>query len=225
MTRKISLGRRHWRLFAALAVGLAAFFTARLLHAQPGLASLAAWNAGCVVFLATSALQLFGDDAASVQARAAEEDEGAPVVAALVLAAASASLAATFMALKEAKAVADHAPNAHPWPLALSVSTLVLSWLVIQTVFTFLYAHRYFGDADADGVVNGGVKFPGDPPRDYRDFVYLAVCVGCTSQVSDFNIVKSEFRSLITAHALIAFAFNVSVLALGVNMVASLLSQ
>jgi uncharacterized membrane protein len=194
-------------------------------HASLGLAGLVGWNAACVVFLVLTSWLMLRDDEATVRARAAIEDEHSAVITALILTAVVASLAATVLALHESKAVAAHAANAYSWPITLSVSTLALSWMVIQTVFTLRYAHRYFGDSDRDGAINGGVEFPGDAPKDYRDFIYMAVCVGCTSQVSDFNITNSRFRSLVTAHAIVAFSFNVTVLALGINMVASLLGQ
>ena len=89
----------------------------------------------------------------------------------------AASLAATVIALKEAKAASAHVPDAPPWAWVFSVSTLILGWFIVQTVFTLHYAHRYFGDADADGEMDRGVKFPGDPPTSYSDFVYMAVCI------------------------------------------------
>jgi len=194
------------------------------LHAPAGLASLIGWNLACLMFLPLT-WWLFAADEAAVRSHAAAEDQGAPIMTALVLCAVAASLAATFLALTESKGGVGHSPSSRSWPLALSVSTLVMSWLVIQTVFTLRYAHAYFGDNDRDGAIDGGVEFPGDPPTDYRAFIYMAVCVGCTSQVSDFNILSNDFRTLVTTHAIVSFAFNVSVLALGINMVASVLGQ
>ena len=107
--------------------------------------------------------------------------------------------------------------------IILSVSTLILGWLVVQAVFTIHYAHRYFGDGDADGRMDRGVKFPGHTPTSYTDFGYMAVCIGSTFQVSDFNILTNDYRTLVTLHAVVSFAFNVAVLARGVNMVASVL--
>jgi uncharacterized membrane protein len=219
------LSHHRWRIpFAALS-GVAGFAASRALHAPLGLAGLIAWNVTCVIYLVLTGWLLLRDDEATVRARAAAEDEHSAVLTSAILAAVAASLAATLLALHESKAVAAHAPNAYSWPIALSVSTLFLSWLVIQSVFTLRYAHRYFGDADQDGAIDGGVEFPGDAPKDYRDFIYMAVCIGCTSQVSDFNITNVRFRSLVTTHAIIAFSFNVTVLALGINMVASLMGQ
>ena len=215
----------QWRIAAAALVGAVSFAVGYVSHAPFGLSSLIGWNAACVSYLLLTSWLMLRDDEATVRARAAVEDEHSAVITALILTAVGASLAATLLALHESKAVAAHASKAYPWPVALSVSTLVLSWLVIQTVFTLRYAHRYFGDFDQDGKINGGVEFPGDQPKDYRDFIYMAVCLGCTSQVSDFNITNARFRSLVTAHAIVAFSFNVTVLALGINMVASLLAQ
>lgn len=223
--RPIRPTHHRWRILFAALCGVASFATSRVLHAPFGLAGLVGWNAASVVYLVLTSWLMLRDDEASVRARAAIEDEHSATITTLILAAVAASLAATLLALHDSKAEAAHAPHAYPWPIALSVSTLLLSWLVIQTVFTLRYAHRYFGDFDRDGNINGGVEFPGDQPKDYRDFIYMAVCVGCTSQVSDFNITNGRFRSLVTAHATLAFSFNVTVLSLGINMVASLLGQ
>jgi uncharacterized membrane protein len=221
----IRASQHRWRIACAGICGAVAFGVSHTLRTPLGLAGLIGWNATCVVFLFLTIWLMLRDDEATVRARAAIEDEHSGTITIIILAAVAASLAATLLALHDSKAVAAHARNAYPWPIALSVSTLMLSWMVIQTVFTLRYAHRYFGDSDQDGTINGGVKFPGDAPKDYRDFIYMAVCIGCTSQVSDFNITNTRFRSLVTAHAIVAFSFNVTVLALGINMVASLLGQ
>jgi uncharacterized membrane protein len=109
--------------------------------------------------------------------------------------------------------------------MGLSVLTLALSWLVVQCLFTLHYAHRYFGDRDGDGTPDGGIEFPGAAPTTYRDFIYVAVCVGATCQVSDFNITTSKFRNLVTTHAVITFVFNTTVLALGINIIGNLMGQ
>ena len=215
----------QWRIVAAALCGAAAFAISSVMHARLGLAGLVGWNAACITYLLTDQLahapgrrgdrpgeggggrRAFACDHRPYPDRRRRKPGGdAPGSA-------------------KSKAVAAHASHAFPWPVAMSVSTFLLSWLVIQTVFTLRYAHRYFGDFDQDGTINGGVEFTGDQPKDYRDFIYMAVCIGCTSQVSDFNITNAKFRSLVTAHAIVAFSFNVTVLALGINMVASLLAQ
>jgi uncharacterized membrane protein len=217
--RALRSPHHHGRLALAVVAGALAGGAAVWLRQPVGLAVLVGWNGACLVFLSLT-WRLFAADETTVRAHAAAADQGAPIMTAVVLGAVAASLGATFFAMNESKG-----GGALPWPVALSVSTLVMSWLVIQTIFTLRYAHAYFGDYNRDGTTDGGVEFPGEPPSDYRAFIYMAVCVGSTFQVSDFNILTNDFRSLVTMHAVISFAFNVAVLALGVNMVASALGQ
>jgi len=215
---------RRWRVLAASLAGVASAAVACLrFHQLPGLSSLIGWNVGGVLYLSTTLWMLFRDDEATVRGRAAYEDEGQSVTQAIVLSAVVASLGATVLALRDAKAAATH-PAVAPSSAALfSISTLVLSWLIVQAVFTLRYAHRYFGDGDSDGRPDGGVKFPGEAPKTYQDFIYMAVCIGASAQVSDFNITTSRFRQLVTFHSLLAFFFNTMVLALGINIVATII--
>jgi uncharacterized membrane protein len=135
-----------------------------------------------------------------------------------------ASLGATVLALRESKASAAHNPAAPPWAWVFSVSTLILGWAIVQTVFALRYGHRYFGDGDHDGASDEGIKFPGEAPRTYHDFIYMAVCIGASAQVSDFNITTTPMRRLVTLHSLLAFFFNTMILALGINILASVIS-
>lgn len=212
---------RRWRVILGGVAGVAAWVGARALVLPPGLAALIGWNGASVLYLATTLWMIWRDDEARVRRRAAWEDEGQGLTTAILLSAVVASLGATVIALKEGKAAAAHMPDAPTWAWVFSVSTLILGWLVVQAVFTLHYAHRYFGDGDADGEMDRGVKFPGAAPKNYTDFGYMAVCIGASAQVSDFNITSSSFRRLVTFHALLAFFFNTMVLALGINIIAS----
>ena len=222
MAYKPHILARRWRVLLAAAAGIATLAAARTLALPPALSTLVAWNGASLVYLATTMWMIWHDDEAVVRRRAAYEDEGSWLTSAILLSAVAASLAATVIALKDAKAVAAHVPDAPPWAWAFSVSTLILGWLVVQAVFTLHYAHRYFGDGDADGRMDRGVKFPGHAPTSYIDFGYMAVCIGTSAQVSDFDITTNSFRRLVTFHSLLAFFFNTMVLALGINILASI---
>jgi len=220
-----NLLRRRWRPILGTIVGVSCGLVAHLHGQPPGLSSLMGWNVACLVFLAPTAWMMWRDDERTVRARAAYEDEGQTLTTVIVLAVVLASLAATVVAMREAKAVGIHASGAASWTWALSVTTLVLGWVMIQTVFTLRYAHRYFGDGDDDGVIDRGIKFPGAPPKTYQDFIYLAVCVGATAQVSDVNVTTARYRHLVTQHAALAFFYNTMVLALGINILATIIGQ
>jgi uncharacterized membrane protein len=219
---KPNLILRRWRVLLAALAGAGAGAAALTLAATtPGLASLIGWNVGSVVYLVTTVTMLWRDDEATVRRRAAYEDEGPPITEAIVISAVVASLGATVIALHDVKAANVHGPVAPPWAWLLSVSTLLLGWTMVQTVFALRYAHLYF--TDQPQTPDRGVKFPGEPPSTYRDFIYMAVCIGASAQVSDFSITTRRFRQLVTFHSLLAFFFNTMILALGINILASVI--
>jgi hypothetical protein len=63
--------------------------------------------------------------------------------------------------------------------------------------------------------------FPGEPASTYLDFVYLAFSIGATFQVSDNNVLTAKLRNLVTAQAVCAYFYNTAILALGINIIAS----
>jgi uncharacterized membrane protein len=211
-----------WRIIGALGAGAAASSLAAGRVAPPA-AGLIGWNAFAATLLGALGFLILTNDAPLVRARAQEQDVNRAVLTTLILAALAASLGAMILTLHDAKTAGK--TGLPPWLIALSASTLVLSWMLVHSLFTLHYAHRWFADRDDNGADDGGVCFPGEKPTSYRDFLYMAVCVGATCQVSDFEITTSRFRELVTVHALIAFAFNTMVLALGVNIIGNLMGS
>lgn len=219
-----SFFHHRWRAIASVVLGLAAGWFASRNGLLIGASCMIGWNVGAAFFVIPTGWILLTSDEAAVRTHAKIDDEGRAVLMGVILASVGASLVAIVVALKESKLAAGHGGEP-PWIVATAVLTLVLSWLVVQCLYTLHYTHRYFGDRDDDGEPDGGIKFPGDAPTTYRDFIYVAVCIGATCQVSDFNITTSKFRNLVTTHAVISFAFNTMVLALGINIIATLMGQ
>lgn len=205
----------HWRLAAALGAGIVVWMMAKYLHAPHAARLLLAWDAAASVYVLTTWTLFLRADEAKVRSRAAQEDEGVPVLLLIVLAAIAASLWAVVDAMIAAKSVAGDAKSL---VTACAGVTLVLSWLVLQSAFVLHYAHRHFGD----GSGKPGIEFPGEQPSGYMDFAYLAFSVGATFQVSDNSILTSKLRRLVTAHAAAAYFYNTAILALGINIIASL---
>jgi uncharacterized membrane protein len=140
-------------------------------------------------------------------------------MALLVLTAASAvaSLAAVVAELGAAPA----APGGSSWTeVALATVTILLSWIFMHTMFALHYAHEFYGEGRDTKV--GGLQFPGTDEPDYWDFLYFSLVIAMTSQVSDVQISSRSIRRLGTIHGVIAFFFNLTILALTVNMVSNL---
>ncbi len=103
------------------------------------------------------------------------------------------------------------------WAIVLAAGSIVLSWLFMNTMFAMHYAHGYYGDF---GKKHEGLQFPDTPEPDYWDFAYFAIVIGMTFQVSDVQITSRYVRRVALLHSVIAFFFNVFIIALSVNVVA-----
>lgn len=105
-----------------------------------------------------------------------------------------------------------------------TICGMILSWAMVHTLFTFHYARNYYGnDLDDETKPAGGLDFPGKNVKpDYIDFAYFAFVIGCTFQVSDVEISSRSIRRLAFLHQLISFGLNTFVVALTINLVASL---
>ena len=141
------------------------------------------------------------------------QDEGQFAVLALTAAAALASLGAILVELGAAGGAGRHALS-----LTLAALTILLSWSLTHTIFALHYAHEFY---DQKAIDRPALIFPGDEEPDYSDFLYFSLVIGMTSQVSDVAVACKPIRRTVAAHGVISFFFNVTLLALLVNIAAS----
>ncbi len=211
----------HWRLALGAAVALVAWGATVALNAPPPMRVLIGWDVGAAVYLVLAWRLFLTEEEADVRRRAARDDEGRLVILALVVIAIVAAMSGIVAAEIE---VRDAATGPRAAVGALSGLTLLVSWLVLQSVFVAHYAHRHFQTLD-EGDNAEGFIFPGSAPRCYMDFVYLAFCVGATAQVSDPGVATTRLRNLVTVHSAIAFFYNTTILAVGVSILAGLMTR
>jgi len=98
-----------------------------------------------------------------------------------------------------------------------AAATIVLSWLYMNMIFALHYAHGYYSHRNG---MHKGLDFPGKEDPDYWDFAYFALVLGMTFQVSDVQIVSRRLRRTALMHSVIAFFFNVFIIAISVNVAA-----
>ncbi len=101
--------------------------------------------------------------------------------------------------------------------LVIGVVSVVLTWLFLNTMFAMHYAHGFYGDF---GEKHTGLDFPETPEPDYWDFAYFSLVIGMCFQVSDVQITSRYLRRVVLLHSVIAFFFNVFIIAITVNIVA-----
>ncbi|MGA9333554.1 MAG: DUF1345 domain-containing protein [Rudaea sp.] len=177
---------------------------------KPASSVLAAFDIAAVIYLIATATMFFGSSPASMRRHARKQDQG---YWGFLLSSAAVSIVALV-----ALGIELHASKgSSAIEIVLATCSLLLAWLFLNTIFAVHYAHEFYGDS---GGKRSGLEFPGTREPDYWDFVYFAFVIGMTFQVSDVQISEREIRRVALVHALIAFFFNVIVIALSVNIVA-----
>jgi uncharacterized membrane protein len=210
--------RSRPRLFAGLGAGIVAWplLPDMLSRTTRG---IMAWDIGVLVFLVLAAHLFATEPAARVPFNAAEQQEGEWTIFWMTLGVVIVSFVAVtseFAAVKSAR------PDTRWIGVTLVAATLLLSWLMTHITFAYRYAHEYYARDEGGPDIDGGLQFPGEKDPDYWDFVYFALVLGMTFQVSDVQITSRKLRRVATLHGLIAFLFNTVIVAFTVNLAASL---
>ncbi|TAK70267.1 MAG: DUF1345 domain-containing protein [Actinomycetota bacterium] len=110
------------------------------------------------------------------------------------------------------------APEPKTPRVLLGIASIAAAWAVVHTVFTLRYARLYFSEPI------GGIDFPGDEEPTFRDFAYLSFTVGMTFQVSDTGVSTRTLRATVLRHAMVSFLFGTVIIAVTINLLASLRS-
>ena len=182
-----------------------------LIGAGAGLARgmLFAFDIAAVIFLGLIAYLFSHSPIAMIRAHASEQDGGrwgvlwsSVAVAAVVPVALGVELHA--------------ATRGNALEIAEAAVSLGLAWFFLNTMFALHYAHEFYGRPAKEKAL----CFPRTDEPDYWDFMYFAFVIGMTFQVSDVAIGDREIRRIVLAHAIIAFFFNVVIVALSVNVLA-----
>lgn len=204
------------RLLLALAVGTVA--AAALALVTPWqFAVLAWWDVVAAVFVGSVWLSVSRFTPDQTREHATREDNSRVATGLLLLSASVASLIGTGFDLMKA----EHAHTAGRAALTvIALLTVALSWAMVHTLFALRYAHEYYTPPI------GGIDFKTDDETpDYHDFAYVAFTVGMTFQVSDTDIQARRTRRSVLRQALLAYLFGAVILAVVVNVIATLLNN
>jgi len=204
--------RNKFRLFLAIFVVAAAVATPavmRLTHdplRDAGFKGfLIGFDLAALLFLLVSARLLKICDPKVIRDHAAENDAGR-----ITLLVTTAVISAAILFVVAMETVGGAAPGAKT--KILIIATLGIAWLFANTIYALHYAHLYYGPA------KGGLDFQEKEPPSYADFVYFAFTLGMTFQTSDVDISSKRIRGVVTLHCLVAFVFNLGILAFTINV-------
>lgn len=185
---------------------------------RPVTRGLVGWNVAVWLYLLLAWWTMLRADHDRMRRAAIAHAESAVTVAGLVVVAAVASLVGIVMELAAAKgAGASHAIE----HVALALATIAAAWLLVPTVFAFTYASAFH----AGGPAHGGLQFPDADPGfspHYADFVYFSFTIAVACQTADVAVRHSAMRRLVLLQSLTSFGFNTAILALAINIAASM---
>jgi uncharacterized membrane protein len=215
--RLLRIIRARPHLFSGAGVALLSFFALTIVHSQ-ALRAVLAWDIGSLLFLALTAISFLQSQDRDISIEAKRQQEGEWSVFALTVIGAVMSFAAIILFSHLSNHKADQG-----FYVGFVVLTLALSWLMTNVTFAYRYAHEYYSFDKGGDDPDRGIDFPKDDKPDYLDFIYFSFVLGMTFQVSDCNITAKKLRRLATVQGLIGFLFNTVILALSVNIAASLL--
>jgi uncharacterized membrane protein len=176
------------------------------------LAVLVGWIAAAAVALAWVWRISWPQDPVGTKQLAEAEGRTRSTDTAVVLAAV-ASLGAVVFALIDSGGSNEALAGA---AVVLSITTVVLSWALVNTVFALKYARLYYLDDD------GGIDFGQEQPPAYSDFAYMAFTVGMAYAVSETTPASNRIRKTALGHALLSYLFGTGVIATAINLVGNL---
>lgn len=203
------------RLAGSVAVGAAVAVVVALAGAARYAPALG-WDVAAVTFLLWLWFTIWPMGADATAQWATREDPTRPLSDVLLLAAAVVSLGAVGFFLLQASSAKG---STQDLLAGVGVATVILSWLVVHSVFTLRYAMLYYTGKD------GGVSFNQSASPRYSDFAYLAFTLGMTFQVSDTDLQTPTIRATALRHALLSYLFGAVILATTINLVAGLASS
>ena len=181
-----------------------------------GLALTGGWDTATLAFLLAAWSVIIRADSSRAPQLAAREDQTEGSARGLLVGASVASLLGAGYALHLA---GRENGASRVLLIGVAVLTVMLSWTVINTVYTMRYADQHFRSKQ------GGIAFGTEQDQQlpgYRDFAYVAFTIGMTYQVSDTTLRDPRIRRAVLAHATLAYVFGVVIVAGTVNLISGL---
>ena len=177
---------------------------------------LTGWNIAVWSYLILMAWLMFRASRARVRKIAEQEDENAALILAVMSIGAILSLAAISLELATVK---DLPAVLRLGRYSFTFATVVGSWFMVGSVFTFHYAHMFYRAKPGCPPL----QFPGNETNpDYWDFLYFSFTIAVAAQTSDVCVHSRAVRKVVLAQSVLSFFFNVAIIGLSINIAASL---
>ena len=185
------------------------------------------WDSAILIYIVSIVMMMRAN---TIHGHLTQHHEGKVIILSLI---SMASLICLVAIVRQTQLGKDYQGMARILTLVLTVSTIFITWLMIQVVFAMQYAYLYFSKQRSG--VTQPFMFPeamvedkgnNEEPKKlvnakFEDFFYGAVAIGTSGQTADIAFTSSAGRNLATLHSIIAFIFNLVIISLLINIIAS----
>lgn len=206
------------RLLYSVIVGVITFLLLEGHH--PSTRFLMAWSSASVTYLILVFIMMQYFNKRNISHLSNHDDEGQSFIYIVSLLASAVSLTAIFI---HVGGISDIPLKDRILGVMMTGLTFFISWLVLHTAYSLHYAHSYYvnlkENAEFPPLIFVGTKYPS-----HSDFFHFSIVIGMTCQTADIVIVDPKIRSLVTAHSLLSFIFNATLLGLTMSLVGGLLA-
>ena len=217
----------HWRLLGSLLIGLIVGVIATSIWSLSFSTSfIIGWNSAILIFLTTIIIML-RKETMHEHLNSAKQSKFSILSLITV-----SSFICIYAIAKQTQIGKNYQDSKFVLSISLTIGTIFITWLMIQVIFAMQYAYLYFSEAQAGNILP--LAFPEtmiESTTDYRtpadarfeDFFYCAVAIGTSGQTADIAFISRAGRKLATLHSIIAFVFNLVIIALLINIIATYL--
>jgi uncharacterized membrane protein len=218
---RFNLGMRHRPyLFTTFSLGLVIYAVLHFFTDWQWATCLQiGWNIAIWLYLFLTLKMMWHLDATHILQRAKQQDEGKWAILCVVLIAILICFISIVVQL-------SHVPKDQAilkgLLILLTIGTIFSTWLLLHTLFAIHYAHDFYLAKSRHA--DGGLDFPKTEQPDYLDFIYFSYIIGTSAQTADVSITSSQLRHLNIFHCVLAFIFNTTILAVAINVAASLIN-
>lgn len=218
----------HWRLLGSLMSGaLIGIIIASIWHVSVSTSFIVGWDSGIMIYIVSIVIMMRAN---TIHGHLTQDHEGTAIILSLI---SIASLICLLAIVRQTQIGKDYHGMARILTIALTVSTIFITWLMIQVTFAMQYAYLYFSKQSK------GIELPFMFPEaivedkggnddnkivanaKFEDFFYCAVAIGTSGQTADIAFTSKSGRKLATLHSIIAFIFNIVIISLLINIIAS----
>lgn len=207
------------KLLISFAIGVIIYFVVNVKHLDALTHLMIAWDVFSLCMITFSWITFAITQSQQIRELAKEQDSSRVLIFVTVLISTFAGFLAVLLLLISKKDYKD-TETLH---LIVAISGMLFAWFLIHTIFTYRYAHIFYGDNEEKPNTHaGGLDFPDEKKPDYMDFAYFSFVLGMTFQVSDVDITSKRLRRLALLHSILSFILNTVMIALTINIIAGL---